>query len=80
LTHNGQELFLTGVNLGNVQFLPFAGNPYGYSVQQMQSLLQVAFAELAAAGANSVRFWLHIDGSRSPAWSAQVRHDTVTID
>jgi hypothetical protein len=23
LKHNGEEIFLTGVNLGNVQFLPF---------------------------------------------------------
>jgi hypothetical protein len=72
LRHNGKDIFLTGVNLGNVQFLPFEGNPYGYTPDQMCSVLATAFADIAATGANSFRFWLHIDGSRSPSWGMQV--------
>lgn len=68
LRHNGKEVFLTGVNLGNVQFLPFEGNPYGYLAAELQGILQAGLAEVAATGANSIRFWLHIDGSRSPTW------------
>jgi hypothetical protein len=73
LKHNGEDIFLTGVNLGNVQFLPFEGNPYGYTAAEMRNILDTNFADIAATGANSVRFWLHIDGSRSPTWGNQVR-------
>lgn len=73
LQHNGQNIFLTGVNLGNVQFLPFEGNPYGYTAAEMRGILDANFADISATGANSVRFWLHIDGSQSPSWGNQVR-------
>jgi hypothetical protein len=68
LQHNGRDIFLTGVNLGNVQLLPFEGNPYGLPAAELRSMVDSALAEIAATGANSVRFWLHIDGSRSPSW------------
>jgi hypothetical protein len=55
-----------------VQFLPFEGNPYGYTAAEMRGILDTNFADIAATGANSVRFWLHIDGSRSPTWGTQV--------
>jgi hypothetical protein len=67
LQHNGRDIFLTGVNLGNVQFLPFEGNPYGMPAAELRRVLNQALAEIAATGANSVRFWLHIDGSRGPS-------------
>jgi len=72
LTHRGQSLFLTGMNLGNVQFLPFEGNPYGYTADQMRGILAGALRDIAATGSNSIRLWLHIDGSRSPAWGTKV--------
>lgn len=68
LRHNGREVFLTGVNFGNVQFLPFEGNPYGYPAAELRGILQAGLADIAATGANSIRFLLHIDGSRSPTW------------
>lgn len=75
ITHNNQSLFLTGVNLGNVIFVPFANNSYGLTAQQMRDTLSAAFADIAATGANSIRFWLHIDGSASPSWgTVQVRN------
>ncbi|HYX36422.1 MAG TPA: hypothetical protein VE954_25225 [Oligoflexus sp.] len=64
--HRGQKIFLTGVNLGNVQFLPFRNAPYAHTEAELKELLRQAFADLKATGANSFRFWLHIDGSRSP--------------
>ncbi|MCX6131461.1 MAG: hypothetical protein NTX25_20670, partial [Proteobacteria bacterium] len=67
--HKGRKLFLTGVNLGNVQFLPFRNAPYAQSEAEIKDLLRKAFADLKASGANSFRFWLHIDGSRSPSFS-----------
>jgi hypothetical protein len=68
LQHNGKDIFLTGVNLGNVQFLPFEGNQYGMPAAELRSMLGRALADISATGANSVRFWLHIDGRRSPTW------------
>jgi hypothetical protein len=68
--HRGQKLFLTGVNIGNVQFLPFEGNPYVHSADELRNMLRKAFADLKASGLNSYRFWLHIDGSRSPDFSS----------
>jgi hypothetical protein len=68
LQHNGRDIFLTGVNLGNVQLLPFEGNPYGLPAAELRSLVGSTLADIAATGANSVRIWLHIDGSRSPSW------------
>jgi hypothetical protein len=67
--HKGQKIFLTGVNLGNVQFLPFRNAPYTHSEAELKELLRKAFADLRATGANSFRFWLHIDGSRSPSFT-----------
>ncbi len=66
--HQGQKIFLTGVNLGNVQFLPFRNAPYTHSEAELKEMLRNAFADLKKSGANSFRFWLHIDGSRSPSF------------
>jgi len=67
--HNGRKLFLVGENLGNVQFLPFDKSPYVHSGPELKSILRASFQDLAASGANSFRFWLHIDGSQSPLWA-----------
>ncbi len=66
--HKGQKIFLTGVNLGNVQFLPFRNAPYTHSEAELKEMLRTAFSDLKKSGANSFRFWLHIDGSRSPSF------------
>lgn len=68
--HQGKKIFLTGVNLGNVQFLPFRTAPYTHTEAELKDLMRKAFADLHATGANSFRFWLHIDGSRSPLFQA----------
>ncbi|MCX6127764.1 MAG: hypothetical protein NTX25_01710 [Proteobacteria bacterium] len=68
--HRGQKIFLTGTNLGNVQFIPFRNSPYTHSEAELKDMLRKAFADLKASGANSFRFWLHIDGSRSPSFAA----------
>ncbi len=67
--HRGKKLFLTGVNIGNIQFLPFSQSTYTHSAAELKEILRKAFADLKASGTNSVRFWLHIDGSQSPTWA-----------
>ncbi len=77
--HNGQKLFLVGENLGNVQFLPFAQSPYVHSGPELKGILRAAFQDLAASGANSIRFWLHIDGSQSPLWALDRRSGQTVV-
>ncbi len=72
LEHKGKKIFLTGVNLGNVNFLPFRNNPYSASPEEIKNLLRKAFKDLAESGVNSYRFWLHIDGSRTPSFQSGV--------
>jgi hypothetical protein len=68
-THKGKDLFLTGVNIGNVQFLPFSRAPYTHNEKELKQILVNAFKDLKDSGVNSIRFWLHIDGSENPEWS-----------
>ncbi len=70
LEHKGQKVFLTGTNIGNVQFIPFRNSPYAHSEAELKAMLRKAFADLKDSGANSFRFWLHIDGSRSPSFGS----------
>jgi hypothetical protein len=64
---DGAPFFMLGVNLGNVKFLPFAkADQYSHSPDELRGILNGAFKEIAAAGGNTVRFWLHVDGSQSP--------------
>ena len=61
--------FLLGYNLGNVRFIPFARAPLAHTPDDLRAMLLDALDDMADAGANAVRFWLHIDGSTNPEWS-----------
>lgn len=61
--------FLLGYNLGNVRFLPFARAPLNHTADELRSMLLDALDDMADAGANAVRFWLHIDGSTNPEFT-----------
>ena len=81
---DGAPFFMLGVNLGNVKFLPFAkATQYSHSADELRGILGTALREVAAAGGNTVRFWLHIDGSQSPEWdpatglTASISPDTI---
>lgn len=60
--------FWYGANLGNVNVFPFQGSPVSHSAAEVQRIVQSTISELAGTGANALRVWFHIDGSRSPAW------------
>ncbi|MFW7379644.1 MAG: hypothetical protein ACOH5I_12600 [Oligoflexus sp.] len=84
IEHDGEQKFWSGINLGNVNFMPFSKAPYEFDLSPyssalpaserkrlaVQSLLRKALKNLADHGTNSIRFWLHIDGSLSPSFSA----------
>jgi hypothetical protein len=64
---DGRQLFMYGVNLGNVKFLPFSrATQYSQSPAELRAILEGALRDISETGANTVRFWLHIDGSSSP--------------
>jgi hypothetical protein len=64
---DGRPLFMYGVNIGNVKFLPFSrATQYSQSPAELRSILEGALRDISETGANTVRFWLHIDGSSSP--------------
>jgi len=68
-TRDGKPFFMLGVNLGNVKFLPFSkATQYTHTPAELQAILDGVLRDIAAAGGNTVRFWLHIDGSSSPEW------------
>ena len=66
--------------MGNVRFLPFARAPLNHTADELRSLLLDALDDMADAGANAVRFWLHIDGSTNPEWSADGLVTGLSLD
>jgi hypothetical protein len=85
ISHQGQEKFFVGINLGNVNLFPFHKAPYRFasvedatseapgSLQReaVQAMLRQEFAKMAANGINAVRVWLHIDGGQNPVFDEQ---------
>lgn len=61
---NGQDLFLNGGNIAWVRFARDVG-PGFTNLRQFEEI----FSEVQANGGNTLRFWLHTNGSATPAWS-----------
>jgi len=61
ITHNNQDLFLSGINLA---WISFGRDLTNFSENDFISALD----EISAAGANSVRWWIHVNGSSTPIW------------
>ena len=57
-----QDMFLSGTNLAWGQF----GGDVGYGANPNITYFNTMFAELKAAGGNSMRWWLHTDASFTP--------------
>jgi len=77
IVHNGNSIFLSGINV--------AWGPYVSFGQDMNSLdpkctssacnkertyIETVFSTVSAKGGNSIRFWLHPDGSSLPVQNA----------
>ncbi|MBN2305228.1 MAG: discoidin domain-containing protein, partial [Anaerolineae bacterium] len=61
ITHNGQELFLSGINLAWISF--------AHDLDNFNETTWVAVMdEIAKAHGNTLRWWLHTDGSASPIY------------
>jgi len=60
----GERVYLRGFNLA---WLDFARD-FGHSLDEAR--LRKALADVRAAGGNSLRWWVHVDGSTTPQWGA----------
>lgn len=65
IEHNGQELFLSGMNLA---WISFGRDLTMFNEEDFVGALD----ELAASGANSVRWWIHVNGSSTPQWDGHM--------
>jgi hypothetical protein len=61
IKHNGQEIFLSGINLA---WIDFAKDLTSLDEQELARALD----EVSAAGGNCVRWWLHVNGRYSPVF------------
>jgi len=65
---SGQQIFSSGMNMAWAS--NFAGNAVNLNEQQFIDALD----DISEAGGNTMRWWLHINGSQSPLWE----NDTVS--
>ncbi len=59
IQHNGQDLFLNGINLA---WMDFANDLTAFD----EDLFAYVLDTVSAVGGNCIRWWLHINGTRSP--------------
>ena len=69
IDHDGQKLFLSGGNIAWINFARDVG-PGPTDMSRFDSI----FKSVELHGGNTMRFWVHINGTNSPAWSG----DTVS--
>lgn len=62
IRHNGQDLFLNGMNLA---WIDFANDLTAFD----EAAFTTAVSEISAEGGNSIRWWLHTNGASSPYFS-----------
>lgn len=62
LNHLGQEVFLSGINLA---WIEFADDLRNLDVATFTRALD----ELSAAGGNTLRWWIHVNGAHSPEFT-----------
>jgi mannan endo-1,4-beta-mannosidase len=62
--HNGQDLYLSGFNIAWFDF----AKDIGHGIDEAR--LRRAASDLAEAGGNTLRWWIHTDGSMTPEWGS----------
>jgi mannan endo-1,4-beta-mannosidase len=62
IRHGGRDLYLSGFNIA---WFDFAAD-IGKGVDEAR--LRQAIADLLAAGGNTLRWWIHTDGTTTPEW------------
>jgi hypothetical protein len=62
ILHRGQELYLSGFNVAWFDFARDVG------LGLNEARLRQALTDLTASGGNTLRWWIHTDGSLTPEW------------
>ena len=62
IMYNGQAVYLSGFNIA---WFSFAGD-FGSGINEQQ--LRQALLDVSGTGGNSLRWWMHTDGSSTPGW------------
>jgi hypothetical protein len=61
INHNGQDIFLNGMNLA---WISFAGDVVGLDITRFSKALD----SISNGGGNTIRWWLHTNGTSSPTF------------
>ncbi|GAB6089822.1 discoidin domain-containing protein [Spirochaeta dissipatitropha] len=61
INHNGQDLFLSGMNLA---WINFASDLNNFN----EARFTEAVEDVAFSGGNSIRWWIHVNGAHSPTF------------
>ncbi len=64
INHKGQDLFLSGIN---VAWINYGNDLTGFDSQKWTAICE----DVASAGGNSLRWWLHVDGRSTPTYDPQ---------
>lgn len=62
IRHRGEELYLSGFNIAWFDFAKDIGKGID------EARLRQAIADLTSAGGNTLRWWIHTDGTTTPEW------------
>lgn len=62
ILYNGEQVYLSGVNVAWLDFAFDFGN--GLNEAGLRQMLD----DVKAAGGNTIRWWVHTDGSQTPEW------------
>ena len=65
ILHNGQSIFLSGMNLA---WIDFANDLTNFNEQTFELAMQ----QISAAGGNTVRWWILVNGSSSPTFTGDL--------
>jgi mannan endo-1,4-beta-mannosidase len=72
IQHRGRELYLSGFNIAWFDF----ARDVGQGIDETR--LRQAVADLVAAGGNTLRWWIHTDGTTTPEWGGPETARLVT--
>jgi hypothetical protein len=78
INHNGQNIFVSGMNLA---WMNFANDPGSFNSAQFTQ----AVNKISAAGGNAMRWWIHVNGTNNPIFGADGKvsgiksSDTINI-
>jgi len=69
IEYNGKDIFLSGANISWVNYASDVGDP---DTPPDTAFFRQMFREMHDHGANSMRFWIHINGKTTPQFSGNL--------